>query len=45
MRPPVFNFSWQISKISFVSPPVPPMKIASVSGSSEIFSFASPRTT
>ena len=41
--PPDFNLSSQSCTISCVSPPVPPMKIAFASGSSEIFSFALPR--
>ena len=41
--PPDFNLSSQSCKIFCVSPPVPPMNIASASGNSKIFSFASPR--
>ena len=43
IRPPEFNLFWHSSIISLVSPPVPPINIASASGSSEIFSFAFPK--
>ena len=41
--PPAFSLFSHNSTISFVSPPVPPIKIASASGNSEILSFALPR--
>ena len=41
--PPDYNLVSHNSTISLVSPPVPPMKIASASSKSEIFSLASPR--
>jgi len=45
IRPPDFNLFWHSSIIFCVSPPVPPIKIALASGSSEIFSFAFPKMT
>ena len=43
--PPDFSLFSHNSTISLVSPPVPPMNIASASGKSLIFSLAFPRIT
>jgi len=43
--PPDFSLFSHNSTISLVSPPVPPMNIASASGNSLIFSLAFPRIT